>query len=106
MSVTRFLRQVAAGAFAVNAVPHAVSGLRGQPFPTPFADPPGRGLSSPTANVVWGGANLALAGMLRRRSTAMSARLPFALGAFGIALVLAQYFASVPALQSGKRRRR
>ena len=104
MSVARFLRQAAAGALTVNAVPHAVSALRGQPFPTPFADPPGRGLSSPAANVVWAAMNLAAAGLLRRRTTATSARVAFGLGALGMAFVVAQYFASVPAVH-GKRRR-
>jgi hypothetical protein len=40
------------GAFAANAVPHFVSGIMGQSFQSPFAKPPGRGLSSATVNVV------------------------------------------------------
>ena len=32
-----------AGAFLCNAIPHLVAGLQGQPFPSPFAKPPGRG---------------------------------------------------------------
>jgi hypothetical protein len=43
-----------AGMFLANAVPHFVNGISGNPFPTPFADPPGQGLSSPTINVIWG----------------------------------------------------
>ena len=41
-----------APAFLANIVPpfHGISGDR---FPTPFAKPPGRGLSSQTVNVVW-----------------------------------------------------
>ncbi|MGH7804444.1 MAG: hypothetical protein ACREQJ_08850 [Candidatus Binatia bacterium] len=46
------------GAFLANAVPHFVMGATGRRFPTPFASPPGRGLSSPVVNVVWGFANL------------------------------------------------
>ena len=42
------------GVFLVNAVPHFVSGTMGQPFQSPFAKPPGQGLSSSTANVLWG----------------------------------------------------
>ena len=42
------------GAFLANAVPHFVSGILGRPFQTPFAKPPGRGLSSSTVNVLWG----------------------------------------------------
>lgn len=49
------------GAFLANAVPHFVSGVMGRPFPSPFGKPPGRGLSSPTVNVLWGFANLVAA---------------------------------------------
>ena len=42
------------GVFFTNAVPHWVSGLMGYPFQTPFAKPPGQGLSSSTVNVCWG----------------------------------------------------
>ena len=42
------------GIFFANAVPHFVSGVMGRPFQTPFAKPPGRGLSSSTVNVCWG----------------------------------------------------
>jgi hypothetical protein len=45
------------GAFLVNAIPHFVQGVSGRSFPTPFASPPGKGLSSPMANVLWGTAN-------------------------------------------------
>jgi uncharacterized membrane protein len=47
-----------AGAILANVVPHFVNGISGDPFPTPFAKPPGRGLSSPTVNVVWALFNL------------------------------------------------
>jgi hypothetical protein len=30
------------GAFLANAVPHAVSGMLGRPFQSPFAKPPGQ----------------------------------------------------------------
>jgi hypothetical protein len=42
------------GAFSVNAVPHFVSGVMGRAFPSPFAKPPGKGMSSPVVNVLWG----------------------------------------------------
>jgi hypothetical protein len=48
-------------AFLSNALPHYVSGVMGRPFQSPFAKPPGQGLSSSTVNVLWGCANLALA---------------------------------------------
>jgi hypothetical protein len=47
-----------AGAFLANVVPHFVNGISGDPFPTPFANPPGKGLSSPTVNVIWALGNL------------------------------------------------
>ena len=46
------------GGFLVNAIPHLVSGLRGEPFQSPFATPRGEGLSSSTVNVLWGIFNL------------------------------------------------
>jgi hypothetical protein len=49
-----------AGVFLANAVPHFVQGTCGNRFPTPFAKPPGKGLSSPTVNVVWGVFNLVI----------------------------------------------
>jgi hypothetical protein len=62
-----------AGTFLANAVPHFVHGISGDRFPTPFAHPPGKGLSSPTVNVAWALFNLAAgytllgAGKLSRR---------------------------------------
>ena len=47
------------GALLANAVPHYVNGMSGNEFPTPFADPPTVGLSSPVTNTVWGFSNLA-----------------------------------------------
>src|SRR5580692_3128488 len=55
------------GAFAANAVPHFVSGVMGQPFQSPFAKPPGQGLSSSTVNVIWGFANFVVAYLLIAR---------------------------------------
>lgn len=52
------------GAFAANAVPHVVSGVMGRPFQSPFAKPPGEGLSSSTVNVLWGFFNASLAYVL------------------------------------------
>jgi hypothetical protein len=48
------------GAFVTNALPHFVSGLMGRAFQSPFAKPPGKGLSSSTVNVLWGFFNLAV----------------------------------------------
>jgi hypothetical protein len=46
------------GAFFANATPHFVSGVMGKPFQSPFAKPPGQGLSSSTVNVLWGFLNI------------------------------------------------
>lgn len=46
------------GAFLTNAIPHFVNGISGRPFPSPFASPPGKGLSSPMINVLWGTFNV------------------------------------------------
>jgi hypothetical protein len=43
-----------AGMFFANLVPHFVKGISGDRFPTPFAHPPGKGLSSSTVNVLLG----------------------------------------------------
>ena len=53
-----------AGAFLANAVPHYVNGISGNKFPTPFAKPPGKGLSPPTLNVLWGFFNLGVGYLL------------------------------------------
>jgi hypothetical protein len=55
-----------AGMFFANVVPHFVHGISGNRFPTPFADPPGKGLSSPTVNVVWALLNLVVGYILFR----------------------------------------
>jgi hypothetical protein len=52
------------GAVLANAVPHLLAGIARQPFPTPFASPPFRGLSSPAVNIAWALANVALAWVL------------------------------------------
>ena len=53
-----YLASFFAGAFLTNTIPHLVQGLSGNYFPTPFAKPPGRGLSSPLTNTLWAFANL------------------------------------------------
>jgi len=52
------------GIFLANAIPHSVSGMMGQAFQSPFAKPPGKGLSSSTVNVLWGDFNLAIGYLL------------------------------------------
>jgi hypothetical protein len=55
-----------AGIFLTNVVPHFVHGISGDRFPTPFAHPPGKGLSSPTVNVVLALFNLVVGYILFR----------------------------------------
>lgn len=55
------------GAFLGNAVPHVVAGVCGRPFQSPFAKPPGKGLSSSLVNVLWGFFNLAIGYVLIER---------------------------------------
>jgi hypothetical protein len=55
-----------AGAFLANAVPHYVQGVSGDRFPSPFSHPPGKGLSSPLVNVLWGLGNLVVGFVLFR----------------------------------------
>jgi hypothetical protein len=86
-----------AGAFAANAIPHFVSGAMGQPFQSPFAKPPGTGLSSSTVNVVWGFFNAAVAYLLVAHVGAFDPRttshiLVFGLGALLITLFSARHF--------------
>jgi hypothetical protein len=52
------------GAFLANAIPHLVNGISGNAFQSPFASPPGVGLSSSTVNALWGLFNLAIAYLL------------------------------------------
>lgn len=60
MEWTHYLSYFFGGAFFTNALPHFVSGLMGRSFQSPFAKPPGEGLSSSTVNVLWGFFNLAV----------------------------------------------
>ncbi len=52
------------GAFLANCLPHLGNGISGHPFQSPFAKPPGVGLSSSTVNVLWGFLNLVVAYLL------------------------------------------
>jgi hypothetical protein len=52
------------GVFLANSLPHLGNGISGRPFQTPFAKPPGKGLSSSRTNVLWGFFNLFVAYLL------------------------------------------
>jgi len=78
------------GAFLANAVPHFVSGMMGRAFQTPFAKPPGKGLSSPLVNVLWSLLNLLVGYVLARLGRLAS----------GGDLAIAACFAGVAALST------
>src|SRR5580658_10120748 len=63
MLIVHLIEWFFGGAFLANSVPHIGNGVSGRPFQSPFAKPPGKGLSSSTVNVVWGYFN-AVAGYL------------------------------------------
>jgi hypothetical protein len=84
-------------AFLTNAVPHFVSGIMGRPFQSPFAQPPGQGLSSSMVNVLWGFLNLALGYLLLCRVGTFDLRstdqvVAAGSGALLISLLLARSF--------------
>jgi hypothetical protein len=83
-----------AGMFLANVVPHFVHGISGDRFPTPFAHPPGKGLSSPTINVVWALFNLAAGYMLLRAGNVSSGEAP-ALAVFFAGIVAISILSSV-----------
>ncbi|WP_250518417.1 hypothetical protein [Caballeronia sp. ATUFL_M1_KS5A] len=58
MNWLHFVSWFFGGTLLSNALPHLTSGVKGEPFQTPFANPPGEGLSSSTVNVLWGFLNL------------------------------------------------
>ena len=77
-----------AGAFFANFVPHFVSGVLGRAFPTPFASPPFRGLSSSRVNVLYGLCNLAVAYALLLHVGDFEPRSALHAGAFGLGLAV------------------
>lgn len=84
------------GVFLANSVPHFVHGISGDPFPTPFAEPPGKGLSSPTVNVAWAVGNI-VAGYALSRSSKLSrsgnsGRIAFLAGTAAISTLLSFHF--------------
>jgi hypothetical protein len=82
------------GLFCANAVPHLVSGVTGRAFQSPFARPPGQGLSSATVNVLWGAFNLAAGYGLILQVGAFDLRNPWDAGASGLGALLISLFAA------------
>ena len=97
MSWLHLISYVFGGAVLTNAVPHLVSGLTGRPFQSPFANPPGQGLSSATVNVLWGFFNIAVGYLLVCRVGEFGLRdtgdvVALGAGALLISLALARQF--------------
>ena len=86
-----------AGMFLANVVPHYIHGVSGDAFPTPFANPPGKGLSSPTVNVLWALFNLVIGYFLYHAGKISKANkwsmLLFFIGIVTISLMLGINFA-------------
>ena len=85
------------GVFLANALPHLGNGISGHAFQSPFASPPGEGLSSATVNVCWGFFNLTIGYLLVCRVGDFSLRktshvLVLALGVLLMSLNLARIF--------------
>jgi hypothetical protein len=83
-----------AGAVLANVVPHFTHGISGDRFPTPFAQPPGKGLSSPTVNVFWALVNLIVGSVLFRTGRVSSGG-NLALAVFFIGIVAISTWLSV-----------
>jgi len=88
-----------AGAFLANTVPHFTNGISGRPFPSPFASPPGQGMSSPVVNVLWGSFNVIVGLVLARTGRFDSKNLvswaTVGVGAILSAVMLANAFGQV-----------
>ena len=83
-----------AGVFIVNAIPHFIHGVSGQQFPTPFANPPGKGMSPATVNVIWGLAN-ALMGYFLVRISKLTSKNKLGIIVFFVAIVCVSVWLSV-----------
>ena len=60
MNFLHGLAEFFAALFLCNCIPHLCCALRGEPFPSPFAKPPGVGHSSAVTNFLWGSLNLVI----------------------------------------------
>jgi hypothetical protein len=83
-----FLSYFFGGAFLANALPHLLNGISGRSFQSPFAKPPGEGLSSPIVNVLWGFFNLVVAYFLVMRVGDFSLHNSVQVTALGAGLLL------------------
>ncbi len=92
-----YLAYFLGGVFIANALPHLGNGISGHAFQSPFASPPGVGLSSSTVNVAWGLFNLLIGYLLVCRVGNFELRktshvLVLGAGVLVMSLNLAHYF--------------
>jgi hypothetical protein len=97
MMIIHWIAWFFGGIFLTNSVPHGVNGLMGRAFQSPFATPPGVGLSSSSANVLWAAINLIVAWLLILHVGAFDLRDAYdaaalGLGALMMSFMLARYF--------------
>jgi len=101
MRWTHRLSYVLGGAFLANGIPHFVTGSTGHPLQSPFASPPGVGLSPALVNVLWGAFNFAIGYVLlakvgdfqiRRTAHAAAAGLGALIAATVTALAFARFY--------------
>ena len=94
-----FLFAVLAGMFLSNTLPHFINGISGNAFPTPFANPPGIGLSSPTINMLWASINFILGTVFFLTGKVIKGnrwiQIIFLVSFFIVAFLLASYFGEV-----------
>ena len=88
-----------AGVLLCNSIPHLACGLRGEPFPTPFAEPRGVGDSPALVNFLWGFFNL-VTGMtlVSNRPVAVAFSASFValiVGAMAMGIYLSLHFGKV-----------
>ena len=76
------------GVFTANAIPHFVAGTMGRAFQSPFAKPPGKGLSSSTVNVLWGFFNALIGYLLILRVGVFDPRATSHIVALGLGVLL------------------
>jgi hypothetical protein len=92
MNFLHLLSYFGGGALLMNAIPHMISGSLGRHFPSPFADPPGKGLSSAMVNMLWGFGNLVFAYLLLCRVGDFDLRDTGDVAALGLGLLLLGVF--------------
>jgi hypothetical protein len=91
----QYLAVFFSGAFLSNAIPHFFQGVSGNKFPTPFAKPPGKGLSPAYINVLWGALNIIIGYVLLQASKLSAAGCCIGLIVFFVGFVLMALMSSI-----------